>query len=93
MANPPTIPNTAVSDVVHAGHPGVNAVRTMGGDNILIQIKKNKSLVFSAKGEKLLLEKSLFFGGNKILNNFCISIFGEFSEQTRLVKWEIKRET
>ena len=73
--------------------PGVNAVRTMSGDNILIQIKKNKSLVFSAKGEKLLLEKSLFFGGNKILNNFCISIFGEFSEQTRLVKWEIKRET
>ena len=26
MANPPTIPNTAVNDVVHAGHPGVNAV-------------------------------------------------------------------
>ena len=23
IANPPTIPNTAVSDVVHAGHPGV----------------------------------------------------------------------
>ena len=25
IANPPTIPKTAVSDVVHAGHPGVNA--------------------------------------------------------------------
>ena len=27
IANPPTIPKTAESDVVHAGHPGVNAVR------------------------------------------------------------------
>ncbi len=26
IANPPTTPKTAVSDVVHAGHPGVNAV-------------------------------------------------------------------
>jgi hypothetical protein len=26
IANPPTIPSTAVSDVVQAGHPGVNAV-------------------------------------------------------------------
>ena len=58
--------------------PGVNAVRTIGGENILIQINKNKSLIFSSKGEKLALEKSLFFGGNKILHNLCISIFGEF---------------
>ena len=27
IANPPTIPKTAVSDVVHAGQPGVNAAR------------------------------------------------------------------
>ena len=27
IVNPPTIPKTAVSDVVHAGHPGVNAAR------------------------------------------------------------------
>ena len=27
IANPPTIPKTAESEVVHAGHPGVNAVR------------------------------------------------------------------
>ena len=27
IANPPTIPKIAVSDVVHAGHPGVNAAR------------------------------------------------------------------
>ena len=27
IASPPTIPKTAVSDVVHAGHPGVNAAR------------------------------------------------------------------
>ena len=26
IANPPTTPKTAVSDVVHAGHPGVKAV-------------------------------------------------------------------
>ena len=28
IANPPTIPNTAVNDVLHAGHPGVNAANT-----------------------------------------------------------------
>ena len=73
--------------------PGVNAVRTIGGENILIQIKKNKSLIFSSKGEKLALEKSLFFGGNKILHNLCISIFGEFTENTRQIKWEIKKDS
>ena len=73
--------------------PGVNAVRTIGGENILIQIKKNKSLIFSSKGEKLALEKSLFFGGNKIFYNLCISIFGEFTENTRQIKWEIKKDS
>ena len=42
---------------------------------------------------KTPLEKSLFFGGNKILHNLCISIFGEFTEKTRQIKWEIKKDS
>ena len=35
-------------------YPGISAIKTIGGDSILIQIKKNKSLVFSSQIKKFL---------------------------------------
>ena len=55
-------------------YPGISAVQTMGGNSVLIQIKKNKSLMFTSKGQKLFIEKSIFLAGNKILNNLCIKV-------------------
>ena len=71
--------------------PGVNAIKTRGGNNILIQFKKNKSLVFSANKQNLNVEKSIFLGGNKILNNFCIVISGKLINNEETISWDIKK--
>ncbi len=71
--------------------PGIEAVQTMGGNSILIKINKNKSLIFSSKNELISVEKSIFLGGNKILNNLCISITGNLSNENKDINWEIKK--
>ena len=45
----------------------------MSGNSVLIQLSKNKSLIFSSEKDSILLEKSIFLGGTKILNNTCIT--------------------
>ena len=52
-------------------YPGINAVQTIGKNSILIQIERNKSLIFTTNADNLVLEKSIFLGGNQIINNFC----------------------
>ena len=44
--------------------------------NNLIQISKNKSLIFTIKDEKLEIEKSIFMGEKKIIDSACITING-----------------
>ena len=73
-------------------YPGITAVQTMGGKTILIQIKKNKSFIFTTNGDNLSLEKSIFLGRNKIINNFCINIFGSIIKNTnKKINWELKK--
>ena len=73
-------------------YPGVNAVQTMGKSSILVQIDKSKSLIFKANEENLSLEKSIFLGRNKIVNNFCITITGILEKnKNKTIKWELKR--
>jgi uncharacterized heparinase superfamily protein len=73
-------------------YPGVNAVQTMGKNSILVQIDKSKSLIFKANEENLSLEKSIFLGRNKIVNNFCITITGILEKnKNKSIKWELKR--
>lgn len=72
-------------------NPGISAVQTMGGKSILIQISKNKSLIFKSYGERLSLEKSIFLGGNKILNNLCINITGDVISNIKKINWEIRK--
>ena len=72
-------------------YPGVNAVQTMAGNSILIQMAKNKSLVFKSEGENLSIEKSIFLGRNKILNNLCITISGNISTRSKNIHWEIRK--
>ena len=63
----------------------------MGGNSVLIQISKNKSLIFTIVNESILLEKSIFLGGNKILNNHCITITGNLNNENKVINWEIKK--
>ena len=70
----------------------IPAVQTMGKNSILIQIEKNKSLIFTSSANNLVLEKSIFLGRNQIINNFCITIFGSLNNnQNKDITWELKR--
>ena len=73
-------------------YPGIGAVQTIGKNSILIQIDKNKSLIFITNGENLFLEKSIFLGRNQIINNFCITISGTLDDNVnKNITWELKK--
>ncbi len=74
-------------------YPGIEAVRTVGGSDVLLQISRNNSLTFSSKNQNVQIEKSLFFGKNKILNNSCIVIYGNTENQDVNIKWELKKSS
>ncbi len=73
-------------------YPGLTAVKTMGGNSVLIQLSKNKSLIFMIKNESILVEKSIFLGGNKILDSVCITISGNLVNKNKIIHWKIKKK-
>ncbi len=70
-------------------YPGLTAVQTIGGNTLLIQINKNKALLFSTNERNLKIEKSIFFGGQKVLDNQCIVISGIMENNEKTIDWEI----
>jgi len=72
-------------------NPELTVVKTMSGNSALIQISKNKSLIFSISNEILEIEKSIFLGGKKILDNTCITISGNLVNKNKSFNWEIKK--
>ena len=64
----------------------------MSGSSALIQISKNKSLIFTIKDENLEVNKSIYLGGKKILDSACISISGNLVNKDKSFNWEIKRK-
>ncbi len=72
-------------------YPGLTAVQTIGGNNLLIQINKNKALLFSTNERNLKIEKSIFFGGQKVLENHCIVISGIMENKEKTIDWEINK--
>ena len=73
-------------------NPKLSAVKTISGNSALIQISKNKSLIFTIKDENLELEKSIYLGGKKILDNTCITISGNLVNKDKFFNWEIKKK-
>ena len=63
----------------------------MGGNSVLIQLSKNKSLIFTINNEPILVEKSIFLGGNKILDNTCVTVSGNLVNKNKTIHWEIKK--
>ena len=63
----------------------------MGGNSVLIQLSKNKSLIFTINNEPILVEKSIFLGGNKILDNTCVTVSGNLVNKNKTIRWEIKK--
>jgi uncharacterized heparinase superfamily protein len=72
-------------------NPKLTVVKTMSGSGALIQISKNKSLLFSVKNEILEIEKSIFLGGKKILDSVCITIAGNLVNKDKSFDWEINK--
>ena len=52
---------------------------------------KNKSLIFTVSNETLEVEKSIFLGGEKILDSTCINISGNLVNKNKTFSWEIKK--
>ncbi len=72
-------------------NPNLSAVKTISGNSALIQVSKNKSLIFTMENENLEITKSIFLGGKKILDNYCISIEGNLVNKNKSFVWEIKK--
>ncbi len=72
-------------------YPGVSAVKTIKGDSVLIQVKKNKSFILESKDNQIDIEKSIFLGRNRIINNICITISGEAKDKDKIINWVIKK--
>ena len=64
----------------------------MSGNSALIQISKNKSLIFTVNNESINIEKSIYLGGKKILDSTCITISGNLVNKNKSFNWEIKKK-
>tara|TARA_B100000886_G_scaffold340382_1_gene309589 strand:- start:1888 stop:3531 length:1644 start_codon:yes stop_codon:yes gene_type:complete len=73
-------------------NPKLSVVKTMSGNSALIQLSKNKSLIFTVKDENIELEKSVYLGGKKMLDNTCITISGNLVNKNKSFNWEIKKK-
>ena len=45
----------------------------------------------TVENNKINIEKSLFLGGNKALNNQCIVIYGNTEDEDVNVEWKLKK--
>ena len=72
-------------------NPKLSVVKTMSGNSALIQISKNKSLLFTIYNESLDIEKSIFLGEKKIIDSNCITISGNLVNKNKIFNWEIKK--
>ncbi len=84
--------NSNIFDIRFHLYPGINAVKTMSGKGVLIQVNKNKSLLFDADGCKIDIEKGLFFGRNKIFNNYNIFLKGKLTKEKEIINWKIRKK-
>ena len=73
-------------------NPKLTAVKTMSGSSALIQVSKNKSLIFTIKDENIEIQKGVYLGGKKILDNTCITISGNLVNKNKSFVWEIKKK-
>ena len=42
--------------------------------------------------EQIILEKSIFLGRNKIVDNTCVTVSGNLVNKNKTIHWEIKKK-
>ena len=72
-------------------NPKLDVIKTISGNSALIQISKNKSLIFIIHNEELEIEKSIFLGEKKIVDSSCITISGNLVNKNKIFNWEIRK--
>ena len=72
-------------------NPELNVIKTMSGNSALIQISKNKSLLFTIYNENLEIEKSIYLAEKKIIDSTCITISGNLVNKSKMFNWEIRK--
>ena len=72
-------------------NPDLSVVKTMSGNSALIQVSKNKSLIFTINDENIDIEKSIFLGEKKIIDSACITVSGNLVNKNKIFNWEIKK--
>jgi len=73
-------------------NPELSVIKTMSGNSALIQISKNKSLLFTINNENLHIEKSIFLAEKKIIDNTCITVSGNLVNKNKIFNWEIRKK-
>ena len=71
-------------------NPELTVVKTMSGNSALIQISKNKSLIFTINDENLEIEKSIFLV-KKIIDSACITISGNLVNKNKIFNWKLRK--
>ena len=73
-------------------YPNIKAVKTKGGNSVLISLPNGDGWLLHAAESVFNIEKNIFFGNrNKILNNESVSISGNTSETNMSINWSMER--
>ena len=72
-------------------NPELSVIKTISGNSALIQISKNKSLLFTINDENINKEKSIFLGDKKTIDSTCITISGNLVNKNKTLNWEIRK--
>tara|TARA_B100000029_G_C17413431_1_gene901608 strand:- start:58 stop:912 length:855 start_codon:yes stop_codon:yes gene_type:complete len=73
-------------------YPNTKIVKTKAGNSILISLSNGEGWMLNSETNNFQIEKNIFLGNkNKILNSESVSISGNISKETTIIKWLIER--
>ena len=72
-------------------YPGIKIVKTKGGNAVLISLTNGEGWLLKSVDSNLDIEKNIFFGRKKTINNECICISGSTNQSKVSINWEIEK--
>ena len=74
-------------------YPGIKIVKTKGGNSVLMSLPNGEGWLLKATENNLDIEKNIFLGRKKIINNECICISGSTNNSNLSINWQIEKVT
>ena len=72
-------------------YPGIKIVKTKGGNTVLISLPNGEGWLLKSVDSNLDIEKNIFFGRKKTINNECICISGSTNQSKVSINWKIEK--